>query len=96
MTNTNPDYLSKDRTVNVFERVIEPIFKKLIPILDRSSKIKIIGNPKTRIEQVDKTNFGVINGNIEKTTQSEVTEYIDAKEITLEIEFSNNNCFLKK
>lgn len=90
MTNTNPDWLSKDRNANTFVKVIHPIYQKIIPIIESSPKISIIGDRKTRIEFTDKTNYGILKGSIsKKNTDSEsiVTDYIDARIIELELEY---------
>lgn len=87
MTNTNPDWLSKARTVNSFEKVIEPIYNKLIPIIERN--FQIVDN---EIEFQDKDNYGIIDGNISKTlrkasNKSTVPEYIDARIINLTLQY---------
>lgn len=80
MTNTNPDWLSKARTLNTFEKVIEPIYKKLIPIIEKD--FQIVDN---NIELEDKANYGMVDGGIAKTKskQSVITDYIDARIINL-------------
>ncbi|MGB0896886.1 MAG: hypothetical protein ACPGRW_06160 [Flavobacteriaceae bacterium] len=93
MTNTNPDWLSKDRTANTYTKVIQPIYEKLIPLIDKARPFKIKGDRQKRIEFIDKTNYGIVNGGISKATSkaSVVTDYVDARTITLELEY-NINC----
>lgn len=94
MTLTNPDWLSKQRTASTFTKVIHPIFKKVIPLIDRSKNLKIMGDRKTRINFTDKTNYGVIKGEISKkiSSQSAVSDYIDARIIDLTIQFDDSEC----
>lgn len=95
MTNTNPDWLSKDRTANTFTKVIHPIYQKIIPIIEQAERIQLIGLPNERIEYIDKTNYGIVKGAIsKKNTDSEsiVTDYVDARIIDLEFEYTDKDC----
>lgn len=84
MTNTNPDWLSKSRTAETFEKVIQPIYDKLIPILEKEFLI-VDGD----LDYLDKDNYGIIEGGISNTTskKSIVTDYIDARIINLTLQF---------
>ncbi len=84
MTNTNPDWLSKARTINTFENIIEPIYNKLIPIVERN--FQIVNN---NLDYVDRANFGIVNGEISKvkSDKSAVTDYIDARIINLTLQY---------
>ena len=84
MTNTNPDWLSKSRTAETFEKVIQPIYDKLIPVLEK--RFLIVDND---LDYLDKDNYGIIEGGIssKKSKQSVVTDYIDARIINLTLQF---------
>lgn len=92
MASTNANWLSKDRTANRFVKVIDPIYKKLIPIIDKDKQLKIVGDFKTRVEYTDKPNYGVSDSGIskKKSKESTITDYIDARLIDLEIEYRPN------
>lgn len=84
MTNTNPDWLSKKRTSETFTKVINPIYEKLIPIIE--SNFLIVDY---ELDYIDKDNYGIIDGNISKQTsnKSVATDYIDARIINLTLQF---------
>ena len=84
MTNTNPDWLSKSRTAETFEKVIQPIYDKLIPILEKH--FLIVDN---ELDYLDKDNYGIIEGGLASKTskQSIITDYIDARIINLTLQF---------
>ena len=94
MAKTDPNWLSKDRTANTFTKVIHPIFKKLIPIIENTKGFKIIGEKENRIDFTDKSNYGVTDGSIGKKTskQSVVTDYIDARIIELTLTYEESPC----
>lgn len=94
MTNTNPNWLSKDRTSKTYTKVIHPIYKQLIELIETSKSFKILGDRKTNKEFTDRSNYGIVDGRISKTKskKSVVTDYVDARIIELEIEYSENQC----
>lgn len=94
MTKTDPSWLSKDRTANTFVKVIHPIFKKLIPMIEEIKGLEIIGDRENRVEFTDKTNYGVSNGVIGKQSSKEsvVTDFIDARVVELTLRYNENEC----
>lgn len=89
MTNTNHTWLSKKRTSETFDKIIHPIYKALIPRIQHSKKLSLTGNRDTRLSFEDFANYGIVKGEIgqKKSTESVVSDYIDARIINLTIQY---------
>jgi len=94
MAKTRPEWLSKDRNANTYTKVIEPIYNQLIPIINKSSNLKVIGDRKVPKNFIDRTNYGASQGKIGQKVSKEsvVTEYIDARIVELTLEYNPNKC----
>ena len=93
MAETNPDLLSKARNAETYVKVIHPIFEKLISAIDRSKTLTIVGDRKKRVEFVDRSNYGVVNGSLskKKSNKSTVSEFVDARIVEMTIRY-NASC----
>ena len=89
MTNTNNNWLSKKRTSETFEKIINPIYDKVIKRIERSQDLEIYGR-RTLLSYEDVSNYGIVNGSIgeKKSENSVVSDFIDARLIKLNIEYS--------
>lgn len=93
MTNTDTSWLSKKRTSETFDKIIHPVYTTLIKAIDKAKTLKIVGDRKTRLTYEDIANYGIVKGEIgqKKSENSVVSDYIDARIVSLKIEY-NNNC----
>ena len=92
MTNTNNNWLSKKRTSETFDKIIHPIYKKLIPMIESHKDFKIIGQFSTRLTYDDIANYGIVKGEIgqKKSSKSVASDFIDARKINLTLEYFKN------
>lgn len=92
MTKTDPNWLSKDRNYNTFEKVIQPIYNALIPLIESNKYLSVARSSKKRVEFTDTSNYGVTDGRVNKkgtADKSIILEYIDARIMELEIKYDD-------
>lgn len=89
MTNTNSNWLSKKRTSETFDKIINPIYDALLKKIQHSERLLLRGNRDTRLTYDDIANYGIVDGNIGQKTSSEsvVSDFIDARVIKVKIEY---------
>lgn len=89
MTNTKTDWLSKKRTSETFDKIIDPIYNALLKKIQYSDKLLLRGNRDTRLTYDDIANYGIVDGNIgqEKSDKSVATDFIDARVVKVKIEY---------
>ncbi len=103
MTNTNPNWLSKDRTFNIYDKVIEPIYRKLVTLLSTSQWVSDMSmNKIDRFSYLDVPNFGLLesqgvnaarehnNVGRKKSQASVITDYVDARIVNLKLRIKTN------
>ncbi len=88
MSKTKHESLNQIRFIESYQRFIEPIYQKLIKTIDKSKTLYLRKENKT-IHYVDKANYGLTSKGLEK--KSNVTEYVDARIIKINIEL-NQGC----
>jgi len=98
LTNTNPNWLSGERTFQNFTKVIQPVYEKMVYELNKSPYIQeMTESKKDRYEYTDIPNFGLLESTSstaekdfnkvgrEKSEKSVITDYVDARSIKLRI-----------
>ena len=91
MTNTDNNWLSKKRTSETFDKILSPIYEKVIKLIERSDDLGIY-NRRSLLSYEDVSNYGIVKGDIgqKKSGSSVVSDFIDARVIKLKIEFTKS------
>jgi len=91
MTNTDMTWLSKKRKSETFDKIINPIYEKLIESINYSKYLSIV-NLRDQLFYEDIANYGIVKGEIgqKKSSKSVASDFIDARKINLTLEYFKN------
>lgn len=93
LTNTEPYWLSKKRTIETYDNVIEPLYQKVKKTLTSNAYTQILGERKDKFSYLDRPNYGIVEDKAEELQSSKEsigTDYVDARVIKINIEVKHN------
>lgn len=106
--NTKYDWLNDTRSVETYEKWIEPVVKKVVSVLTKSLYVNVYGATEyDRFKYRDIRNYGVpvdtknqmesnsFNSSQPKSTKAVTTDIVDATVIDFDLEIKPN-CIIKK
>lgn len=93
MMNTKEELLYKNRTDKTYIPYIEPLYNKLKTLLIKEPYFQILESSKLdRLSYSDVPNFGIVKGSVgnNKSKESVVTDYVDARVIKINFRIKTN------